>query len=120
MKAWRVQRNKYDFDSVVVFAETRNKARYLALSTECCEDCDYTDIAVTRLPQIDKYYEEGKIEMDWQNQKDRLALVRECGFTCEDCVIDECYDCLANEFCDQYLEFLECYADENEETEKNE
>jgi hypothetical protein len=115
MKAWKVSRNKYEPYATVVFAETRNKARYLALSTECCEDCEYSDIVATRLPQIDKCYKKGKIEMDWFDQKDRLALVKECGFTCEDCSIDECYECLAQDYCDQYLEFLEYHADENDE-----
>jgi hypothetical protein len=116
MKAWEVSRNEYEPYATVVFAETRNKARYLALSTECCEDCDYGDIVATRLPQIDKYYTEGKTEMDWSNQKDRLALVKECGFICgEECDIDECYKCLAQDYCDQYLEFLEYHADENDE-----
>ena len=63
------------FSATVVFAETRGKARALARCTEACEDVDFIDIEVHRKPQMDKYYTDGKMEMDWLNSKDRIALV---------------------------------------------
>ena len=81
MKAWFV-REKDEFLSAVVFAETRGKARALARCTDACEDSNFCDIEVRRLPQMDKYYKEGKLEMDWYNPNDRIALVKECGFQC--------------------------------------
>lgn len=67
MKAWLV-RDKYESCSAaVVFAETRGKAKAAAKSTDACEDSDFCDIEARRLPQIDKYYKDGKWEMDWNN-----------------------------------------------------
>lgn len=103
MKAWLVK-DKDEFCATVVFAETRGKARALAMSTECCEDVRFTAIEVKRKPQMDKYYTEGKMEMDWLNSKDRIALVKECGFICDrDCWnIEDCDQCPAKEYCDMY------------------
>lgn len=98
MKAWIVS-PKYEFGSAVVFAETRGKAKSLALCTSCCEDANFCDIEVSRAQQMDKYYVEGKTEMDWFNPKDRIALVKECGFYCEDPVAECCECCPAKEFC---------------------
>ena len=81
MKAWLV-REKDEFCAEVVFAETRGKARSLALSTDCCEDARFTDIEVHRMPHLDKYYKEGKWHFDWDNPQDRIVLVKECGFWC--------------------------------------
>ena len=103
MKAWLV-RNKYEFRATVVFAETRGKARAMAMRTEACEDSDFLDIEVTRTPQMDKYYTKNKREMDWFNSKDRIALVKDCGFRCCDDVFDveECELCPAKKYCELY------------------
>lgn len=47
MKAWLV-REKDEFCATVVFADTRGKARAMALNTECCEDADFCSIEVHR------------------------------------------------------------------------
>ena len=106
MKAWLV-RDKHEFCAEVVFAETRGKARSLALSTDCCEDANFTDIEVRREPDADKYYKEGKWHLDWDDPKDRIALVKECGFSC-DCDVfcyELCQTCPANRYCDRYADF---------------
>ena len=82
MKAWIVNK-KHEVQSAVVFAETRGKAKSSALNTSCCEDVNFCDIEVSRAPQMDKYYTEGTIEMDWFDSQDRITLVKECGFFCE-------------------------------------
>lgn len=105
MKAW-LAREKDSFSCAVVFAETRGKARALARLTGACEDSDWCDIEVNRLPKIDKYYKDGKTEMDWSNPQDRTILVKECGFQCE-VIMDECEDCAAREFCDLYQDYQE-------------
>lgn len=100
MKAWLV-RVKDEFYSTVVFAETRAKAKMAALSTECCEYAKYIDIEAHREPQMDKYYTDGKTEMDWDDPQDRIALVKECGFHCEyDCDMEKCP---AAKWCDGFL-----------------
>ena len=107
MKAWLV-RNKDEFCATVVFAETRGKAKSIAIHTETCEDTDFIDIEVRRKPQMDKYYIEGKKEMDWFNSKDRIALVKDCGFYCdkEYWEKEDCEVCSAKECCDVSRERL--------------
>lgn len=108
MKAWRVQL-KDEFFAEVVFAETRGKARSLAMACDGFEDAKFTEIEVNREPQIDKYFKEGKWHMDWENPKDRIALVRELGFHCEREYIDFewCDDCSAKEYCDYYKDLIQ-------------
>lgn len=106
MKAWLV-RDKYESCSAaVVFAETRGQAKAAAKSTDACEDSDFCDIEARRLPQIDKYYKDGKWEMDWNNYEDRIALVTVAGFVCDPdyWVSDDCAECPAMEFCSQAQE----------------
>ena len=108
MKAWLVK-EKDEFCATVVFAETRGKARSLAMHTECCEDADFTDIEVSRKPQMDKYYKEGKKEMDWYDSKDRIALVKDCNFVCDYDYWEreDCENCSAKEYCDRYKDHKE-------------
>lgn len=105
MKAWIV-REKDEFCATVVFAETRGKARALALYTETCECADFINIEVRRMKEADKYYKPGKTELCWFNAEDRIAMVKDCGFTCDSdahCA-EECADCPAKEFCDDFIE----------------
>ena len=106
MKAWLVREKDGEY-ATVVFAETRGKARAEAQATDACEDARFCDIEATRKPNMDKYYKEGKREMDWYNDVERLALVQECGFYCVDMFIEECEDCPAKEYCDNYLDYIE-------------
>lgn len=105
MKAWLV-REKDEFCATVVFADTRGKAKAIALETECCEDASFTDIEVRRVPQMDKYHEDGKRVMCWENPQDRVALVRDCGFVCDyDALYSgDCECCSAKGYCDQYAD----------------
>ena len=103
MKAW-VVRTKYEFYAAVVFAETSGKAKSVALNTEEFEYKDFTDLEVCRVPEMDKYYKDGKSRMDWLDPQDRLALVKDCGFYCEYIEIEECKTCSAREFCSEWEE----------------
>lgn len=107
MKAWLV-REKDEFSATVVFAETRGKARALARCTDACEDADFCDIEVRRKPQLDKYYREGKKEMDWDNPKDRIALVKDADFVCDWDLweFEDCKVCPAKQYCGQYQDYL--------------
>ena len=100
MKAWIVK-EKDKFCSTVVFAETRNKAKSLAKKTEACESVEYIDIEVRRLPIADSEYS-GRIEMDWNDPDDRLFLVQNCDFFCEEIVPYECDKCSAKNYCMVY------------------
>ena len=105
MKAYLVK-DEDESCATVVFAETAGKARALAMSTECCENVDFCDIQVKRQSQLDKYYVDGKKEMDWFNPQDRIALVKECGFVCDPYYLESehCEVCSAKDYCDQYFE----------------
>lgn len=108
MKAWLV-REKDEFCATVVFAETRGKARALAMQTETCEDVEFVNIEANRKPQMDKYYTDGKKEMDWFNSKDRIALVKDCGFVCDLDYLEreDCDNCPAKEYCDRYADLID-------------
>ena len=112
MKAWLV-REKDEFCATVVFAETRGKAKVLAKYTDACEDCAFVDIEVRRVPQVDKYYEDGKTELDWCNPQDRLILVKELDFSCESVEMEKCEECSAKEYCISYSEEKD-WENENE------
>ncbi len=68
------------------------------------EDANFCDIEVSRAPEMDKYYAEGKTEMDWSDPKDRIALVKECGFYCEEPIAEDCKDCPAKDFSDEAVQ----------------
>lgn len=102
MKAWRINTVDQPY-STVVFAETRGKAKSIALSCDACEDAQYTDILARRFPKADNQYREGKCEMDWNDSSDRIFLVKECGWQCTpDFAGEECDYCPAADYCDYY------------------
>ena len=109
MKAWLVK-DPNEFEAAIIFASTRNKARYLALNNPVCEDCTYTTVWCRRIPIADRDVEEGS-ELDWENPEDRLFLVKDCGFACEYVEPYECRKCSAKEYCGIYLDAVEEYGD---------
>ena len=108
MKAWLV-RVKDEQCAEVVFAETSGRARALAMNCDCCEDAPFVDIEVCRMPQADKYYEEGRWHLDWEDPADRIVLVKECGFVCTWDWFDlkDCAVCSAREYCDLYKDRIQ-------------
>lgn len=102
MKAWHV-RDPNEFYSVIVFAETRGKARAAALYTDALEGSDFISLEVRRLKEADKYYSPGKTELDWDDAADRVVLVRDFGFTCAERFVEHCNICPAKAFCDDYI-----------------
>lgn len=105
MKAYIV-REKDEFAAAVVFAETPGKAKTLALRTDACEGSDFLNIEVRRIKEADKYYKPGKQELDWFNQEDRIAMVKDCGLTCipDAHCAEECAACPAKDFCDDFID----------------
>lgn len=109
MKAWLVRDKHESYGAAVVFAETRGKARSLALATDCCSETHFLDVEVRRKPSADKYYKKGKLYLDWENPKDRIALVKDCGFVCDYEYLEweDCEDCSAKKYCDRYKDHKE-------------
>ena len=104
MKAYKISDLKgYCEYSTIVFAESRGKAKAIAITTDSFNDYDYTEISARRVPALDKYYF-GREEMDWDNDTDRIALVREAGFSCnpEYWEEEDCERCPARQWCDWY------------------
>lgn len=104
MKAWKID-TAWGEGSTVVFAETRGKAHALAMRTDCCEDASWTDVRAVRLPEMDKMYRPGKWEMDWDDKRDRIALVKDCGWYCFDVDREYCEGCPASEWCGDYQDW---------------
>ena len=99
MKAWQAN-SEYSEGSVVVFAETAGKAKQTALRTDELCDEKYVDIRVNRLPKIDRFYEEGKTIVDWNEDEDiRLELVKEYNWFCLEPLVELCEVCPAAEYC---------------------
>ena len=119
MKAWRVSDEAaYENGCIVVFAETRGKAHALAMHTDFCEYAEWNDIRVTRLSAMDYMYKPGKVEMDWYNAEDRIALVKECGWSCLPDWLDmanDCPACPAAEHCDYYQDWKTDMEEERNE-----
>lgn len=83
--------------ATIIFANRRNEAKVLALSTDACEDAQYTDIRVQRCPEADHLYR-GGFEVDWYDEETRVTLVRDLGWSCFE-PSWECDECLAKQYC---------------------
>ena len=118
MKAY-ICRQEIDYCSTIIFAETAGKARYIAICSDSIgDDLEFKDVFVRRVPQMDKYYH-GLKEMDWLDDNDRIAMVRDAGFQCDEDSFDpdhECKRCPAKEYCGRYEDWME----EIKEDEQNE
>lgn len=111
MKAYKAY-DKYNYEgySTVVFAENAAKAKVIAFHSEACEDAQFIDIRVHRLPEMDKHYR-GLDEVDWYCPKDRRALVA-LGWYCLDPESWECNGCPANDICEYFKEENDAETDD--------
>jgi len=110
MKAWNVfDKNRYAEYSIIVFAETKGKAVSLAIGTDEFPKCDwdFTELRARREPDLDDAYR-GSWRMEWNNDADRLAMVR-IGYHCGDDAFDpdDCEHCVAKDECSMYAEYRE-------------
>lgn len=110
LKAYIVADRRYWDGSTVVFAETAGKAKALARFTDACEDIDFVDVSARRAPALDKAYR-GVWEMDWWNDQDRIAMVRDANFQCDLSELSAedlyCSVCPAKEWCQLYADLEE-------------
>ena len=105
MKAYIIHDLKgYADYSTVVFAETSGKAKAIAITTDAFNDYEFTEISARRVPALDKYYH-GLDEMDWFDDADRIAMVKDGGFSCDpESWEEDCERCPAKQGCDRYKE----------------
>lgn len=111
MKAYVVSdRQGYAEYTVIVFAESRGKAVVATLGTDefPSEDWSYTELRAIRKPEFDKHYK-GNYRMDWDNPEDRLAMVRDGGYYCNEDAFepDDCVKCNGKDYCSRYEEYIE-------------
>lgn len=99
MKTYCVD-SEYSEGTEIIFAETANKAKYIALKTDTfCED-EYVHLHARRYPKIDKFYKKGKTIVDWVEDDDiRVELVKEYGHHCLEPMPECCEVCPAKEYC---------------------
>lgn len=97
MKAYEI--NTYE-GSTIVFAETRGKARTVAMHTAIGEDVSFLELDLHRAPQFDNCYR-GYPEMRWDDPKDRLALVK-AGWSCLPEFECDSKNCCAKDYCIRY------------------
>lgn len=101
MKAYQITDPTLDENyAAIVFAETPGRAKRLGLCTEEFYESEYTNIRAHRIKCMDKYADGTRWRMDWENDKDRTALVKELNWSC----VDECWfeDCPAKKWCSRY------------------
>ena len=111
MKAYEVtDKEGYSEYSLVVFAESRGKAIYSAIGTDEFPkyEYDFTQLRARRISCLDNAYR-GKWCMDWDDEEDRLAMVRDAGWYCGEDAFDpdDCDRCVAKEYCTRYEEYTE-------------
>lgn len=90
--------------SIVVFAETAGQAKAYASNSETFDGFEFTEMRVNRCKALDSYYQ-GRREMDWLNDNDRVAMVRYANFECSDEVwpLDcDTEECPARQWCGRY------------------
>lgn len=100
MKAYCVD-SEYSEGVEIIFAETANKAKYIALrKTDTFCDDEYVHLHARRYPKIDKFYKNGKTIVDWVEDDDiRVELVKEYGHHCLEPMPECCEVCPAKEYC---------------------
>lgn len=101
MKAYKAWDNaSIESYSTIVFAENSREAKKIAFCCDVCEDADYIQVRVKRLPEADKLYK-GSPEIDWWDMETRMVLVKELLWACEDTSY-ECDTCTAKKYCSQW------------------
>lgn len=103
MKAWQVE-EVYEGCAVIVFAETRNKAKYLAVQYQ---GYSYDEMRAVRMPQLDRYAGDKPYVMDFETDEDRLIMVRDAGLSCIEPEYEDCEKCVAKDYCGEYQDYLE-------------
>lgn len=111
MKAYRISdKEGYSDYIIIAFAETRGKAISSAIGTDEFPkyEWDFTELRARRVPALDNAYH-GNWRMEWDDDIDRLAMVRDAGYYCDDDAFDpdDCNQCVGKEYCSRYEEYLE-------------
>lgn len=96
MKAWYIKTDHtYHGESGwrVVFAPSSEEALELARAADIGVVDDEDEAQGGRCEAMEKYWKPGKQMMEWNNRNDRIALVRDLNWTCEEGMSPCSYKC---------------------------
>lgn len=99
MKAYVVTTRCGDNGSDIVWAENASDAKKQAQYCECCEDEPWTEIRVNRIPDLDGMENECAKEGAWFDEKIRLILIRDHGWSCVEPEYADCDTCNGKQYC---------------------
>lgn len=83
MKAYVISEDDNEFGSLIIFAETRNKARMIARGRYPFEDSEYCDINAKREKAVDSYYLPGHEVIDGGCKYDQQLMFDLGWYQCE-------------------------------------
>lgn len=109
MKAFGVDDyNGYSEGSIIVFAETRAKAKATAINTDEFCDFEWNELRAIRYPILDALYN-GRAVVEWMDDVEiTRVLVRDYGWHCYDTEgYSVCKNCELNKDCEYYIESIE-------------
>lgn len=98
MKGWIVNADCVE-GSAIVFANTRNEAKMEVLYDDAFCECEYTDLRVHRLKEIDGMENNEPADNYWLNDEIRLILVKKYDWACTEPELADCDSCCAKEYC---------------------
>jgi len=120
MKAFTISDENVDEGGLIIFAETRNKARVIAQGRYPFEDSNYYDINAKREKSVDSYYTPGRHIIGVDSQADQqlhfdLGWYMIDGHDCEGCGLhhwDLVPESHSNNIIDWYNYCNECFEQE--------
>ena len=102
-KAWMAYNYPKNI-AMVVFADTKGKAKSYLIHTETFDDYGFMDIDVYRAKSLDYLDRPDGYIMDWNNDEDRIAMVKHIYSGCLPPIEEDCESCCAKECCSKYKE----------------
>lgn len=99
MKAWLCETKGEPKAQTVIFALSRRAAKMIAYTSATFRcGVNFSELRVRRIPELDHQCF-GRDEMDWENDEDRILMVRYAGMFCRDPKKNKCRACPANPEC---------------------
>ena len=89
---------------VVVFADTRGKAKSYFMKQDTVGYFNFCIIKPHRIKKLDYLDKPNGYVMNWHKDEDKLPMVRDGGFNCREVYREDCKECCANKWCDVYKE----------------
>ena len=101
-KAW-VAYNYSKNIAMVVYADTKSRAKSYFINNETFDDYGLMDINGYRAKSLDYLDRFDGYIMDWNKDEDRVPMVKEFNMHCSE-ISEECKECCVYEWCNKYKE----------------